>query len=385
MHGQKKRGSIIAPDAKTARAMLKSQHLIATRITRRGWASKCTLRWTEVTLFSRQLAGLLQAGLPLLPAIDVIATSDPRTATARIISTIRRDIANGLHFSTALARHPKSFDTVYCQLIAVGEASGELATLLRQLASDRERAARQKSKIRAAISYPLGILFVAIAITTALMIWVVPTFKQIFDSFGAALPVPTQIVLGLSDAIGHNALPAVAILTACSITASFARRHSMSFRLLSDKILLRLPVIGPLLRLLAIARWTRALGLLLKTGTPLAGTFEILPGVTNNAVFDHATHNIARRINRGERLTEAMRATGVFPLTVLQPIAVAEESGALDTMLTDLAALNDQQIDKHIAMLTAIAEPLIIILLGALIGGLVIAMYLPIIELGNVV
>lgn len=383
--GRAQRGIIIANNIAAARAALKHQRILVLNLTRKGWVPLGAIRATDVTLFSRQLASLLQAGLSLLPALTVIAQSEVRATLARTVRALMRDIAQGLHFSAALARYPKSFSPMYCRLIALGETSGALAPLLIQLAEERERAAAQKAKLRAALSYPLGILLVALTISLALMIWVVPTFQQIFESFGATLPAPTQFVIALSAAVIHGALPALICLSVVIVTVIFGVRRSHTLRLAFDRLLLTLPLIGPLFRLLAIARWSRGLGLLHQAGTPLAEAFEVLLGITHNAVFDRATVEIARRVRRGERLNDAMRATGCFTAAVIQPIAVAEESGSLEMMLHDLAALNDRQVNDRITSFASLLEPLMMVILGVLVGGLVIAMYLPIIQLGSVI
>ncbi|CCD29728.1 type IV fimbrial assembly protein pilC [Candidatus Glomeribacter gigasporarum BEG34] len=383
-HGRLRRGVLVAAHAADVRAVLKRQRIVAIEIIRKGAARPGRVRSAEITLFSRQLANLLQAGIPLLSALNIMAASDASAALARVVQAIARDIVQGLHFSAALARH-RCFDALYCQLVAVGEASGSLAELLAQLANDRERSAAQKAKLRAALSYPAGVLLLALLITVALMIWVVPTFEQVFDGFGAALPAPTRVVLALSSATARAIAPASLAMVALCLGCSFGLRRSSALRAAFDRLLLMPPIVGPLLRQWAIARWSRALGTLLKAGTPLADAFEVMSNITGNTVFDRATHTIARAVRRGARLTDAMRAVGCFPPSVLQTVSVAEESGALDAMLNDIATLNSQQLDRRIEALAGLVEPLIIVVLGALIGGLVVALYLPIIQLGNVI
>ncbi|MGE8490900.1 MAG: type II secretion system F family protein, partial [Paraburkholderia nemoris] len=260
-----------------------------------------------------------------------------------------------------------------------------LAAVLARIADDRERAAAQRAKVRAALTYPVAILVLAMAITAALLVWVVPTFKQIFDGFGARLPAPTQFVLALSSGVARWSIPAFIMVFATGSAATFLLRRSEAARIRFARISLTIPVAGPLLRTLCAARWSRALGTLLSAGTPLADAFDSLTHATGNAFFDRATVEIAARLRRGERLAAAMRAARCFPPEVVQPIAVAEESGALDTMLIDVASLADRQVDEKIGTLSSLCEPLVIVVLGALVGGLVIAMYLPIIQLGNVV
>ncbi|MBW9107504.1 type II secretion system F family protein [Paraburkholderia phenoliruptrix] len=386
-HGSRKTGALIAPDAGTARALLKRENLFVVDLISEGPAPRAKASAAEVTLFTRQLGSLLRAGLPLAPALDLLAQPQNarRAGMPRIVGTLARDITAGLRFSAALQRHPAQFNALYCQLVEVGEAAGALPAVLARIADDRERAAAQRAKVRAALTYPLAILLLALAITAALLVWVVPTFKQIFDGFGARLPAPTLFVLALSAGVARWSVPAVALVVAAGSAVTFLLRRSEAARIRFARLSLKMPVAGTLLATLCAARWSRALGTLLSAGTPLADAFDSLTHATGNAFFDRATVDIAARLRRGERLAAAMRAARCFPAEVVQPIAVAEESGAIDTMLLDVASLADRQVDEKIGTLSSLCEPLVIIVLGALVGGLVIAMYLPIIQLGNVV
>ncbi|MFM0046131.1 type II secretion system F family protein [Paraburkholderia sediminicola] len=385
--GIQKAGALIAPDVSTARAILKRDKLFIVELTARGPAPRPQTRTTDVTVFTRQLASLLRAGLPLAPSLELLAQaqSSRRQGMPRIVGVLARDITSGLRFSAALQRHPAQFNAFYCQLVEVGEAAGALAAILARIADDRERAAAQRAKVRAALTYPVAILLLAVAITAALLVWVVPTFKQIFDGFGAKLPAPTQFVLALSAGAARWSIPLIVMIFAAGSAVTFLQRRSEAARIRLARLSLTMPVAGPLLRTLCAARWSRALGTLLSAGTPLADAFDSLTHATGNAFFDRATVEIAARLRRGERLAAAMRAAHCFPQEVVQPVAVAEESGALDTMLIDVASLADRQVDEKISTLSSLCEPLVIIVLGTLVGGLVIAMYLPIIQLGNVV
>lgn len=385
--GVHRKGTLIAPDASAARAMLKRDKLFVVALNARGPAPRPSARAADVTRFTRQLASLLRAGLPLAPSLDLLAQaqSSKQTGLPRIVAALARDITAGLRFSAALQRHPRQFDALYCQLVEVGEAAGALAAILARIADDRERSAAQRAKVRAALTYPVAILLLALAITAALLVWVVPTFKQIFDGFGAQLPAPTQFVLALSAGAARWSGPAFAAACALVGSGTFLLRRYERARIRFARLSLRMPVAGPLLGTLCASRWSRALGTLLSAGTPLADAFDSLTHATGNAFFDRATVDIAARLRRGERLAAAMRAARCFPPEVVQPVAVAEESGALDTMLLDVASLADRQVDEKIGTLASLCEPLVIVVLGTLVGGLVIAMYLPIIQLGNVV
>ncbi|KIG08217.1 type II secretion system F family protein [Caballeronia concitans] len=383
--GARKSGKLIAADAASARASLRRDGVIVLELEARGDAPPAKASAADVGIFTRQLAGLLRAGLPLAGALEMLGNAGGRGGLPRIVRSLARDITRGVPFSAALASHPSAFGALYCQLVAVGEVAGALPAVLARLADDRERASAQRAKLRAALAYPVMVLLLSLAITAGLLIGVVPTFKTIFDGFGAALPAPTRFVLALSDAVARHGLPFVAVCVCAGLVGARWIRRSAEARETADRITLKLPIVGALLRSLAVARWSRALGTLLAAGTPLSDAFDSLAHATGNHVFDRATVDIAARLRNGERLAAAMRALGCFPQDVVQPIAVAEESGSLDAMLLDLAALADRQVDERIGAFASLCEPLVITVLGALVGGLVIAMYLPIIQLGNVV
>jgi type IV pilus assembly protein PilC len=383
--GTPRRGLLVAQNAAQARKALKRDNILPLEVVVRGAAPRPKAAHSHVSLFTRQLASLLRAGLPLASALDLLAQAEGPRGMPRIAAALSRDIAAGVGFSAALGRHPAQFGPLYCQLVAVGEASGALPAVLARMADDRERAAAQRAKVRSALTYPVAVLLFAVAITAALLIWVVPTFKQIFDGFGAALPAPTQAVLALSNAAARWSGPFATLVITCSFALRWRLRRSDTARVRFGRFVLGIPIAGPLLKTLCAARWSRALGTLLAAGTPLADAFASLSHASGNAFFDGASAGIASRLARGERLAAAMRAAQCFPADVVQPVAVAEESGALDAMLLDIAALADRQVDEKIATLSSLCEPLVIIVLGALVGGLVIAMYLPIIQLGNVV
>ena len=384
-NGADKRGKTIAADSTGARAALKRAGVTVLELTALGSAPPPKARAADVTLFTRQLAGLLRAGLPLAPSLDLIADTPSRGDLPRIVGSVARDITQGIAFSEALARHPAFFNALYCQLVAVGEVAGALPVVLARLAEDRERAGAQRAKLRAALTYPVAVLLLSLAITAGLLIGVVPTFKTIFDGFGAKLPAPTLFVLALSDGVARWCGPFALFCVVSCIAFKRLLRRVPAARSAFDRGMLKLPLAGSLLRALAVARWSRALGTLLASGTPLSDAFDSLASATGNRIFDTATVEIARRLRHGEWLAAAMRAVGCFPPDVVQPIAVAEESGSLDAMLLDLATLGDRQVDEQTSAFASLCEPVVIVVLGALVGGLVVAMYLPIVQLGNVV
>jgi len=384
-NGANKRGRTIAADSTSARAALKRDGVTVLEITALGSAPPPKARANDVTLFTRQLAGLLRAGLPLAPCLELIADTPSRGGLPRIVGSVVRDITQGVAFSEALARHPACFNALYCQLVAVGELAGALPVVLARLAEDRERTGAQRAKLRAALTYPVAVLLLSPAITAGLLIGVVPTFKTIFDGFGAKLPAPTLFVIALSDGVARWSGPFALLCMVAGIALKRLLTRIPSARSAFDRAMLKLPLAGSLLRALAVARWSRALGTLLAAGTPLSDAFDSLSSATGNRIFDTTTVEIARRLRSGEQLAAAMRAVGCFPPDVVQPIAVAEESGSLDAMLLDLATLGDRQVDEQTSAFASLCEPVVIVVLGALVGGLVVAMYLPIVQLGNVV
>ncbi|WP_269505753.1 type II secretion system F family protein [Burkholderia sp. IMCC1007] len=384
-NGTRCSGTIIAFDAAAARTALARDGIAVLALDARGRARPPAAGARDVTRFTRQLASLLQAGLPLAPSLDMLARTRARDGLPRIAAGLAREIVSGQRFAAALARYPSQFGTLYRQLIEVGEASGALATVLTRVAEHRERADAQWRKLRAALAYPAAVILFALAISAALMVWVVPTFRQIFDGFGAALPAPTRVLLALSAATSAWGGTFVAVAAAAALAAHHALRRSAALRYALARRLLDAPCFGSALRRFATARWCRSLATLLGAGVPLADAFATLERTAGHPVFEQATARIAARVLRGARLADAMQEADCFPDDVVQPIAVAEETGALDTMLGDIAALCERQLDARLDAIAALGEPLIVIVLGALVGGLVIAMYLPILQLGNVV
>lgn len=385
LDGTRRRGALVAPDAATARARLRRDGILATQLVERGSAGVPRTSAREVTAFTRQIATLLSAGLTLVQALDLLAQTSGRDAMRRVARGLARRIVGGEQFATALAAYPIQFDGLYRELSAIGEATGTLAHGLSRLAEHRERAAAQRAKLRAALAYPSTVLALAVIVTAALLAFVVPTFQQVFEGFGAALPGPTRLVMALSSFVLQRGPLVLAVSGTAALVAARLVRRRPAVRAARDRLLLAAPVVGPLLQAVAAARWSRALGTLLAAGTPLADALGTLARATGNAVFDAANAQIEARLRRGERLAFALRAVGCFPATLVEPLAVAEESGALDAMLLDCAALAEREVDDKLALASACAEPFIVVVLGLAVGSLVGAIYLPVIELGNVV
>lgn len=338
-----------------------------------------------VTAFTRQLASLLGAGLALVQALDLIARSERRDAMPYVARALARRISNGERFAVALTAYPAQFDRLYLELCAIGEATGSLSLVLARIVEHRERASALRGKLRSALAYPCAVVLLAGAVTAALLTFVVPTFSHVFDSYGTALPGPTRAVIALSEFVTYWGPLVLAASASLLLVVIHLVRRSPRARTARDRALLSIPLAGPLLRATAAARWSRSLGTLLAAGIPLSDALRALSRVTGNAVFDAASAQIEARLRRGERLAQAMRRVACFPSAFVETIAVAEESGALDAMLLDCAALAEREIDEALALASACAEPFIVIVLGLAVGALVVALYLPVIELGNVV
>ncbi|TAM54658.1 MAG: type II secretion system F family protein [Paraburkholderia sp.] len=385
LDGARRGGLLIAPDRATAHALLQAEGIIAARLDALGPAAPARTSTREVTAFTRQLANLLCAGLALVQALELLARTSPRSGLPRVASGLARRITAGQRFAAALAAYPAQFDRLYCELAGIGEATGSLGSALARLAEQRERAAAQRAKLRAALAYPCGVMALAVIVTAALLAFVVPTFEQVFDNFGAALPGPTRAVMALSAFLTDWGPLSLAALAAIALVAARLMRGRASARMAFDRFLLAAPAVAPLARAIAAARWSRALGTLLTAGIPLADALGVLANVTGNAVFTAANAEIEARLRRGERLAHAMRAVGCFPAALVEPLAVAEESSALDAVLLDWSTLAEREVDERLAFASACAEPLLVMVLGLVIGSLIVALYLPVIELGNVV
>ena len=328
---------------------------------------------------------MLKAGVPLLQSFDIISQGNANPAFSKLLQEIRADIETGSSLHSAFKRHPDYFDALYCNLIAAGEQAGILEEILTRLALYKEKTLAVKRKIRSAMIYPLAILGVAVIVTTVIMIWVIPAFKDVFASFGAELPLPTQIVIWLSDMFVRYWYWVAAALIISSLLFIRAWKRSPSMQISSDKLLLKLPLFGPVIRKAIIARWTRTLSTMFAAGVPLVESLDSVGGASGNAVYIEATRKISAAVSSGSSLVSAMQTTKAFPAMVTQMVAIGEESGALDQMLTKVAEFHEEEVDNAVASLSSLMEPVIMVILGVVIGGLVIAMYLPIFQLGSVV
>lgn len=339
----------------------------------------------DVTLFTRQLATMMKAGVPLLQAFDIVGKGHPNPAVAKLLLDIKGDVETGSSLSAAFRKFPLHFDALYCNLVAAGEQAGILDTLLDRLASYKEKILAIKSKIKSALVYPVSIIVVAFVITAVIMIFVVPTFKELFSSFGAELPGPTQVVIAISDFFVDWWLAIFTTLGGALWFFFYTWKRSPPMQAVMDRIMLKIPVFGPLVRKATMARFARTLSTMFAAGVPLVEALDSVAGATGNKVYADATKKIQSDVSTGSSLTVSMQNTHVFPGMVLQMTAIGEESGALDSMLSKVADFYEAEVDDAVASISSLMEPVIMVVLGVLIGGLVVAMYMPIFKMGKIV
>jgi type IV pilus assembly protein PilC len=379
------RGEVRAPSEIVVASNLRRQGIRVTKIKRQTLRGGRSITQKDITFFTRQLATMLKAGVPMLQAFDIVARGHSNARFARLMMQIKSKIETGSSLSQAFREHPAHFDDLYCNLVHAGETSGTIDAILDRLAVYLEKILAIKSKIKAALFYPISVMVVAVIVVWVIMVWVIPSFKQVFTSFGADLPAPTLMVLAISDfVVAWWWLVFLAIVG--SITGMLMLyRRSAAFRFGSDRLLLKFPIIGGIVQKATIARWTRTLATMFTAGVPLVESLDAVAGASGNAVFASATKRIQTDVSTGISLTNAMASTNVFPMMVLQMTQIGEESGSLDGMLGKVADFYEREVDDAVAALSSLLEPIIIVFLGVLIGGLVVAMYLPIFKLGAVI
>lgn len=378
-------GELRAASSASASASLRRQGVLTTRIKKKKIGRTKRISEKDICFFTRQLATMLKAGVPLLQAFDIVARGHANASVSRLLLDIRGDVETGTSLAQAFRRYPQYFDALFCNLVAAGEQAGILEDLLARLATYKEKTLAIKSKIRGALFYPAAVLAVAFIVTSVIMIWVVPSFKSVFESFGAELPLPTLMVIWMSDRFVEYWYLLFGSLAIGGVLFVRTWKHSPALQAATDRLLLRLPVFGEVVRKAVIARWTRTLSTMFAAGVPLVESLDSVGGASGNAVYLDATQRIGAAVRSGTSLTIAMQQTQVFPSMVTQMVAIGEESGALDQMLRKVAEFYEDEVDAAVASLASLMEPVIMVFLGGLIGGLVIAMYLPIFKLGSVV
>ena len=383
--GKVVRGELRASGSNVVSATLRRQGIMVTRVKKKGLRSARKISEKDITLFTRQLATMMKAGVPLLQSFDIVSKGNSNASVSKLIQDIRADVETGTSLNQAFRKYPLYFDPLFCNLVSAGEQAGILEDLLDRLAVYKEKTLAIKGKIKSALFYPVSILGVAVIVTAVIMIWVVPAFKKVFESFGADLPAPTLMVMAISDFTVEYWYIIFGGMFAGLYLFFQAWRRSVPVQRAMDRILLRLPIFGAVIRKATIARLTRTLATMFAAGVPLVESLDSVGGASGNSVYVDATKKIQTDVATGTSLTAAMQATDVFPNMVLQMVAIGEESGALDSMLSKVADFFENEVDEAVESLSSLMEPIIMVILGVLIGGLVVAMYLPIFKLGSVV
>jgi len=379
------RGEIKAASETVVTSNLRRQGIRIKKLKRQTFRGGGRVNEKDITFFTRQLATMLKAGVPLLQAFEIVARGHKNPRFARLMMDIKGRVEAGSSLSQAFREHPAQFDALYCNLVNAGETAGMLDGILERLATYKEKILALKSKIKSAMFYPISVVTVAIIVVWIIMVWVIPAFKQVFKGFGADLPAPTLIVMAISDFFVSYWWLMLAIIVGTLFGFFFLLRRSTAFRYAVDRISLRLPIIGGILEKATIARWTRTLATMFAAGVPLVESLDAVAGASANAVYIAGTRKIQNEVSTGTSLTNAMHNTGLFPSMVLQMTQIGEESGSLDGMLSKVADFYEREVDDAVTALTSLLEPIIIVFLGVVIGGLVVAMYLPIFKLGSVV
>ena len=387
--GVKIKGEILSASSAFARAELRKQGINANKVRKKNEISllsgKKAIKPGDIAIFTRQLATMMKAGVPLVQSFEIVADGLDNPSMKEVVLRIKTDVEGGTNFAGALRNHPKYFDDLYCSLVEAGEQSGALETMLDRVALYKEKSEALKQKIKKAMKYPATVLVVAAVVTSILLIKVVPTFQELFEGFGAELPAPTLMIIGLSESLQANGFFILVAIAAAIFAFTQARRRSQAFSDQVDKYLLKLPIVGDITFKATIARYARTLATTFAAGVPLIDALEACAGATGNAVYRKAVYKIKDDVSTGQQLQFAMRATGVFPSMALQMTAIGEESGSLDAMLSKVAQYYEDEVDNAVDGLTSMMEPLIMSFLGIVIGGLVVAMYLPIFQMGAVV
>lgn len=386
--GTKVKGEIQGTNAALVKNQLRKQGILVTKINRQstlfGKRTK-KIKPLDIAFFTRQLATMMESGVPIIQAFDIIAEGAENPKMARLVNEIKTDVAAGNTLASSLAKHPQYFDDLFCNLVDSGEQSGRLEALLDRIATYKEKTEALKSKIKKALTYPISVVVVAIIVTAIMLLKVVPQFQSVFEGFGAELPAFTLMVIGISEWL--QAWWFVALIGFIVIGYVYGKAHVRSKRLrdAEDRALLKAPVVGNILYEAAVARFARTLSTTFAAGVPLVEALDSVAGASGNVVFYNATMKIKEDVSAGSQLNFSMRSTGVFPSLAVQMAGIGEESGALDDMLEKVASYYEGEVDNKVDNLTTLLEPMIMCVLGVLVGGLIVAMYLPIFQLGNVV
>ncbi len=384
-NGKMVRGEIRAGGESVVSASLRRQGILVNKIKKRRISGGKAIKQRDIAIFTRQLATMMKAGVPLLQSFDIVARGSTNPRMTRLLNEIRNDVETGTSLSSAFRKHPMHFDALYCNLVEAGEAGGILEALLDRLAMYQEKTMAIKAKIKSALMYPISVIVVAFVVLTVIMIFVIPAFKQVFASFGGELPAPTLAVIALSEFFVSWWYVIFPLLFGGLYFFFESWKRSEKMQKFMDRLLLRIPIFGDLINKSIIARWTRTLSTMFAAGVPLVEALDSVGGASGNAVYAEATEQIQKDVSTGSALTTSMTVTGVFPTMVLQMAAIGEESGSLDHMLAKAAEFYEEEVDEMVKGLSSLMEPFIIVILGTIIGGIVVSMYLPIFKLGQVV
>nr|WP_297356118.1 type II secretion system F family protein [uncultured Caldimonas sp.] len=384
-NGKPVRGEMRAGGEAMVSASLRRQGVLVTKVKKRRISGGKSIKHKDISIFTRQLATMMRAGVPLLQSFDIVARGSTNPKLTRLLNDIRSDVETGTSLSSAFRKHPLYFDSLYCNLVEAGEAGGILETLLERLATYQEKTLAIKAKIKSALIYPMAVLVVAFIVVAVIMIFVIPAFKEVFTSFGADLPAPTLLVISMSEFFVAYWWLIFGVLIGGTYFFFESWKRSEKMQHAMDRLLLKVPVFGALVYKSAVARWTRTLATMFSAGVPLVEALDSVGGASGNAVFAEATEKIQKDVSTGSSLTMSMQSTGIFPTMVLQMCAIGEESGSIDHMLNKAAEFFEEEVDEAVKGLSSLMEPIIIVVLGTIIGGIVVSMYLPIFKLGQVV
>ena len=384
-NGKVVRGELRAGGEAMVSATLRRQGILVSKVKKRRASGGKSIKQKDIAVFTRQLATMMRAGVPLLQSFDIVARGSTNPRLTRLLNEIRQDVETGTSLSSAFRKHPMYFDALYCNLVEAGESGGILEALLDRLAMYQEKTVALKNKIKSALTYPIAVGVVAFIVVAVIMIFVVPAFEDVFKSFGADLPAPTLFIIAMSKFFVSYWWLIFGVMGGGGYFFMQTWKRSERMQKTMDRLLLKIPVFGDLLYKSAIARWTRTLSTMFAAGVPLVEALDSVGGASGNAVFAEATEKIQRDVSTGAALTTSMQSTGIFPTMVLQMSSIGEESGSLDHMLSKAAEFYEDEVDEAVKALSSLMEPIIIVVLGTIIGGIVVSMYLPIFKLGQVV
>ena len=379
------RGEVVAKDEEEARKKLQRRGIRPLRISKVKTARKRRITQEDITVFTRQLATMMKAGLPLMQAFEIVARGHSNPSMTEMLMQVRSDVEQGSALGKSFSKYPKYFDRFYCNLVSAGESGGVLESLLDKLAVYKEKPQAIKKKVKTALTYPIAIIVVAIALIFIMMMFVLPAFKEVYANMGAELPDLTQLVMNLSDLFVDYGWMMIILLIASAFGLYKLHEKSPTFQKRIDALILRLPIFGTIVRKATIARWARTTSTLFAAGVPLVEVLDSVAGASGNILYEEATQDIRAKVTQGLSLTSSMQSTDMFPNMVIQMAAIGEESGSLDDMLNKAAEFYEDEVDNSVTRLSHLMEPIIMVVLGSLIGILLIAMYLPLFNLGNVV